>query len=338
MQRLKRLNIYVGLAFSLIFAILFFFIAVPNLNNRSVELRRMFPVNSQNFSHIFKFSKENNSILKIKYEFKNTDSEIVSLNNRNLELKISEIGKHIRTRYYYIPQKIVKKGDNVLNIKFYPEPPPNVDITIRNFITQIAEGSAILSFRNEAFISKEIPKTFFISLICFFGIFCIWQFFSYLGIYIFRLSLTQSIFSNIISFLPILIIYLLCDLAYIKSSFFLLATPFYLFVLLFLTVAMFNISVNLIYVLLETKKIRGKRNYVALQELSWFPRWIIRFKSRSFSDKCILIFIFLIALCACFVFLGLERIAEKIANIAYILSIIAIIIKFVKFLKKETKR
>ena len=61
-------------------------------------------------------------------------------------------------------------------------------------------------------------------------------------------------------------------------------------------------------------------------------RWV---ESRGFSDKCIILFMFLLVMCALSLSLGLEPVAEQLANVAYFLLVIGVVGKFIRFLREE---
>lgn len=69
---------------------------------------------------------------------------------------------------------------------------------------------------------------------------------------------------------------------------------------------------------------------IVMCHLIWvkaFWQWL---KSRQFSDKCIILFMFLLSVCALLLIVRLEIAAERLANIAYLSLCLGVIIKFVQ--------
>jgi hypothetical protein len=344
MKNKKRLNLVMGGVFSILLTIGFILLVVPDLYKKIIETRQIFSVNSSTFTKVINLSQVSDYVLKIKYDFKNTDTDIVSLNGNKLELRVSNKGKDIITRYYYAPKDIVKSGDNILRIIFYPWNPPNIDLRIRNYLASTLGKNIILTLKRSSVRIKSSEKVLIFGIIFFILSFGLWSGIFYLGTRIFSLSLREVILNNIITFLPVTIIYLIIGIVSSQGPYSLAITPSYLFIFLFLTVMILNLSLNSLPIFLVTKvnnsyspSVKVKQNKIN-QVPSWPEKSLNWIKSTEFSDKCVLLFMFLLIMCAFLLILGMEWLAEQFANIAYFALVLGVMIKFVKFVREERKK
>jgi len=69
---------------------------------------------------------------------------------------------------------------------------------------------------------------------------------------------------------------------------------------------------------------------------AWLNKMFFLIKSKEFSDKCILLFMFLLIMCALLLILGMEWPAEQFANIAYLALVLGVVIKFVKMVREKS--
>ena len=89
-----------------------------NLSQKIIKIQQMYSVNSSMFTKMINFPQAGDYIIKVKYNFANTDGDVVVLNGNKLELRINKEKGIIRTRYYYAPREVVKEGKNFLRINF----------------------------------------------------------------------------------------------------------------------------------------------------------------------------------------------------------------------------
>ncbi len=75
-------------------------------------------------------------------------------------------------------------------------------------------------------------------------------------------------------------------------------------------------------------------HYLYLRVILPFWQWL---KPRPFSDKCIVLFMFLLVACALFLIAHSEIAAEKLANMAYLSLCLGVIIKFVQLVKDRDR-
>ena len=347
MQKSKVLSIILGTLFSIILTISFLLLAMPNLDKKAIKLRQMHDVNSSAFREMISLPQKQNYVFKIKYEFKNADIESVSLNGNRLKLRVSNKRNFICARYYYAPQDIVNEGENILKIHFYPGFPPNVDIRIRNYIASTEDKNIILTMRGSLINQKDFVGLMPIAIFFFIFSFCLWWGYIYFG-RIFNLPLNGTITNNIITFLPCTLLYFVFGIASISTPYSLAITPSYLFVSLFTITLVVIIPLNLLSVFflrqtpietIQDDKILHQTRKIKRHEL---PKWLEKFlswiKSREFSDKCILFFMFLLIMCAFLLILSLEWLAKQSANAAYFTLVIGVVIKFAKFAREERKK
>lgn len=347
MLRNRVVNISLGIMFSIMLTISFFFLANPSLDKKIIKTKKMYDVNSSNFVKKINLPKKSDYVVKVKYEFNNTDGATVALNGNKLELRVSNKSDIIRTSYYYASRDIVREGENLLKIKFYPIHPPNIDLRVRNYLESVANNNIILATKDSSISGKFFGRLLLLGIFFFIFSFGLWLSFIYLG-RIFNLPLNCTITNNIITFLPCTLLYFVFGIAFISTPYSLAITPSYLFVSLFIITLVVNIPLNLLSVfflrqipikIIQDDKILHQTRKIKRYEL---PKWLEKFlswiESRKFSDKCILFFMFLLIMCAFLLILGLEWIAEQLATIAYFALVIGVVIKFVKFVREKREK
>ena len=343
-QKLGKLNFILGVTISSFLTVAFFFLA---LNEKIVEMKNMYPVNSVSFNKVITLPKKSDYIIKIKYDYKNTGAEIVSLNGKELELKFSRKRKNIVTRYYYLPKEIAKADKNILRIKFFPSNPSNIDLRIRNYIGLTAGRSMAITFKDTAIERKSGLFITITGIIFFIFSLSLWIFLIYLNNRIFNLPPRAIIINNIIAFSPSIIFYLIGSIVSVVGPYSFAVRPGYLFMFLFIVTLIFSITLNLLFLLvlrsygfqvIFEQNITDKKESIKQYELSsWLARFINWIKSREFSDKCVLFFMFLLFMCAFLLILDMEWLAEQFANIAYFVLVLGVMIKFVKFAREERR-
>jgi hypothetical protein len=368
----KKSDILLGIIFSLFLTFGFFILAIPDIEQKIVKIEQMYQVNNNIFLKKIKIPVQSDYVFKIKYDFRSTFGEIVFLNGNKLELRVSNKGENIITRYYYIPKDIVKIGDNFLRIAFYPHFPKNVDTRIRNYLGSTEGESIILTLKNSSLRDKDYLELIFFSILFYIFSFLLWITLN-LGIKIFNLSYLQIIFNKTIGFLPIMVFYLAFGFISSIGPYAIVVSPFYLFIFSFLAVGILNVFLNLLtlficvissdkilyrvrffqsifsaipFHLFSRFKISYKIKPPKLQLRStlhreefklpdWILSWINWVKVSKFSDKCILIFIALLIFCAFFVNSRFKWFAEELAKIAYFILCVGLIIKFIKIIRTE---
>ncbi|MCM8765631.1 MAG: hypothetical protein NC920_02145 [Candidatus Omnitrophica bacterium] len=326
-----------GLFFSLILSFSFFFLAVPNLREKIIEKDEFFSPISKIFSKNISFPQKSDFVLKIKYDYKNTDGEVVSLNGNRLELRVSNRAKDIITRYYFIPYEIVKEGNNFLRIEFFPQAPPNIDFRLRNFLGATEDRNLVLCLRHSLIIRRDFWLLFFLSIIFFIFSFFLWQGSLKIAIEWFKLKPAQAYFNNLIIFIPLSFFYFLIGLVSQFNPFRIALSPSYLFIFFFFAVfwgEVFLISLSLIIL---TERLGRENGALLKNPPPWLENGLSWLKSREFSDKCILFFMLLLIFCAFFLILEMEKIAEHLANLAYLALVLGVGIKFVKVVKERNK-
>ena len=347
MPRFKLLNIILGLFFSFLLTTSFFLLAVPDLNQKIIEIKQMYSVNSSFFTKMINFPQAGDYVIKVKYNFANTDGEVVVLNGDKLELRINKEKGIIRTRYYYAPREVVKEGKNFLRINFYPSNPPDIDLRIRNYLTSAAGGNVVLTLKNSVIRKKDFVSVVISGIIFFIFSLGLWVFTTYLG-NIFNLSMPAVIYSNVIAFSPAMLLYLISGVGSAIGPFSLAVSPVYLFIFLFITILIFSIGLDLLFLFLfrkinsEAISKQGSLDKAGIVKSYELPFWLEKIlnwiKSREFSDKCILFFMFLLIMCAFLLILHLEPVAEQLANVAYLALVLGVTIKFVRFIKEERRK
>lgn len=336
MLKFKILNNLLGLIFSVLLAISFFFLGVPDLKQKIIKIQQMYSINSTVFTKIINLPRREDYIIKIKYNFKNTDGDTVTLNGNKLELKVSNESDVIRTRYYYAPEEVVKRGKNYLKIEFYPSSPQDMDLRIRNYIASTAGRNIVITLENSMIKRKNFMSMLFICIFFFLFSFGLWRGLTYVG-KLLNLPINQILFNNILSFLPWTGLYFILGIISISIPFSLAVSPAYLFLLLFWAILISNIFLNLLSVLflVKTSSVAIKSDEKGYKVPKWLDRLLSWLKTREFSEKCILFFMFLLIMCAFLLILEMEWLAEQIANIAYFALVMGVMIKFIKFLREE---
>ncbi|MGE4358067.1 MAG: hypothetical protein AB7E08_05925, partial [Candidatus Omnitrophota bacterium] len=168
-------QIILGLFFSFIFSFSFFLLAVPNLKEKIIEKDEVYTLNSRIFSKNISFPQKSDFVLKLKYDYRDTDGEAVSLNGEKLELRVSNRAEHIITRYYFVPYEIVREGNNFLKIEFFPQAPPNLNLRLRNYLGATENKEIVLYLRHSLIIGEEWGVLVFLSILFFVFSFFLWQ-------------------------------------------------------------------------------------------------------------------------------------------------------------------
>jgi len=230
------------------------------------------------------------------------------------------------TYHFFIPQQFVLKGNNILKIKFVSPPHLNIDVRLYNYRKKIAENLVIFLKDNHIFKKdKNILGVLFAIIFLLFVYFVILKLLNKIIIskiytYFFLCFFSPTLFLTLIYFVP-----LRMNLRIAVSAGF--------FFFLYIIFTFFILSLVILrYIFSKSQK----------TDLIFSPLWKTKFEKvylwiskKSFSEKCIILFMFLLLWCALFLSFGLEKIAEQFANLAYFLLVIGVMGKFIKFLREE---
>lgn len=241
----------------------------------------------------------------------------------------------IETDYIHLPKEIVNAGRNAIEIYFPKNKPPDLDIILSNYRKQIGNDTYIL-FSDSANLPsgkisfKTVASIVIIAFLFFLGI--IYLLSRFLSSNINKLLLYQ-----IYSFLPFLIflssLWIGSNLSRIYRV---VITPGYFLSFGFVSFFLTESGIVLTRLL---KGYRRKEILITNPKVKDFLDKVISWiKSREFSDKCILLFMALLILCAFLLILKLEPVAEQLANLAYFALVTGVVIKFVKFVKEERRK
>jgi len=197
--------------------------------------------------------------LQLKYEFKHTDTETITLNDTPVELRVSNKSGNIISRYYYIPQDIIYSGYNVLKINFHPHNPDTIDIKIKNHLISLAGGNIILTLKDSNLNRKNLASLVLGVLLISLYLFYFWKGLVFLGGEIFSVAFLISTFNAYISFIPCGILYLILGVNSFFGPYSLLVNPFYLIGFFSILTLISNICLNFFFLYLVSCLIVDKK-------------------------------------------------------------------------------
>jgi len=243
----------------------------------------------------------------------------------------------IETSYVHLPRQIIKEGRNSIKINFLKNRPKDVEIILSNYRKQIGNDIYILFSDSAAFPSGNLSfKTILLAIILIFLVFGVM---SYLLSRILYLSINRLFLYQVYSLLPFLV-FLSCLWigANLSRLYKVVVTPSYFWT--FGLVSFFVTEGGLVL----KKLLQGHRkkdievktkepliiNPKAITFVTKIFDWI---KTREFSDKCVLLFMTLLIMCAFLLILHLEPVAEQLANVAYFALVVGVVIKFIKLMR-----
>jgi len=275
-------------------------------------------------------------LLKIKHMIQENQPKKIYVNGFQVTPGIFH---HIRRRgvtetsYMYLPKKIVKEGKNYIDITFSKNWPPDVDIILSNYRRQI-ENVIYILFSDSKYlplekISFKITITMIILVSLLFGGMI------YFLNKIFSLSINRLFLYQIYSLLPLIIFLVFLGMnSHLNKLYKVVITPNYFWT--FWLVSFFITEGSVVLRKLwqyrgDTSFIKPQVNKLTLGAIEWV-------RTKEFSDKCILLFMALLIMCAFLLILHLEPIAKQLANLAYFALVTGVIIKFVKFVKEEKQK
>lgn len=287
---------------------------------------KMVPAERKNVSLSYIIPYKESLFLKIKAPQKFPIDKIF-FNGNYILAETTKLKGITYTYHFFISQQFVLKGNNVLKIKFVSPPHLNIDVRLYNYRKKIAENLVVFLKDNHIFKKdRSILGVLFATIFLLFVYFVILKLLSKIIVskiytYLFLFFLSPTAFLTLIYFIS-----LKMNLRIAVSAVF--------FFFLYIIFAFF------ILILVISKYIFAKPQEADL--IFPPPLWKARFKrvylwisKKSFSEKCIILFMFLLLWCALFLSFGWEKIAEQLANLAYFLLVTGVMGKFIKFLGEE---
>ncbi len=216
--------------------------------------------------------------------------------------------------YILIPSEKLNIGKNCLKIYFSSNISTWVTMRLKNYRGNSGNRIFVLFKDSHILPLKRNPIT------------CMYSVLIILSIFLFLLwRAGEHIYSKfVVSLLPANILFLL---AYIIPKTFdmrLFVTSGYFWTLQAISSAL----ICSVFFYSYNKKIINKIVRLHLRRIEVFCQWLI-----SFSDKCIVLFIFLFIVCALLLIAHLEIAAERVANVAYFALCLGVVIKFVQLVK-----
>ncbi|RKY34660.1 MAG: hypothetical protein DRP78_06285 [Candidatus Omnitrophota bacterium] len=340
MLKLKKINVTCGLIFSTILCLCFFSLNRVDIDKNVVNLHQEFLINTSDFVRTINLPQKSDYILQLKYEHKFTDTEVVSLNGRKLELKLSNISGKILTRYYYVETDCIDIGNNFLEIKFMPLNPHKIDVNFRNYFTSFSAENAFFTVANSGLNNRKVSLSKMSIIYFFIMIFSLWQGCVFLGKVFFNQSFIQSVFNTVIAFVPCSLFYCILSIASYTSPYVLIVKPVYLFLFLTMITLINSFFLNFFSLFFFRSVLHSpNREYLSSDFLPiWLSNLILWLKKSEFSDKCVLVFMLLLVVCVFFLMLGMQASAENLANVAYFVLAGAVLIKFFKLFRAHTDK
>jgi len=344
---IKKIDILIGLVFSVFLALSFLALAAFGLNKKVMDIKHEFTVRSEILSRPIELPQKSDYMLQLKYDHSKTSGENVRLNGQTLELRMGNTSKDAIARYYYISKDIVRERGNVLKVKFYEGSPLTAEIRIKNYISSLADDRVFFTLKG-SFLNKKTHLPLFIGGVFFFVFaFCLWEGLVYCTERVFALTANQSVLSCIFSFIPGVLLFSILGLNSFKGPFSLVVQPFFLFLFLFIGVLIASIIVTFLFLfwlkLTAGVSFFGKSKVQKIitsldEEIpEWMRKSINWFRSREFADKCIFFFIALLILSAFCLIMDLGSWAEILSIIAYISLVIGVTIRIIKTVRDERK-
>jgi len=319
-------------------------IVVSHPQEKFKEYRKMVYLKSNKVKLDFDLAKDA-YLLKIKHIIQENQPKEIFVNGFQISPNIYHYVIRrgvIETSYIHLPKEIMKEGKNSIDISFPKNRPPDVDIILSNYRKEIGKGIYILFSDSTVLPSGSFSfKTTLLAIIL---IFLVFWLMSYLISRILYLTINRLFLYQAYSLLPLLF-FLSCLWMYdkVNQPYKVVLTPSYFWALglvsFFATDGGLVLKKCLQGYLGKDIEVKLKEPLIINQEVRYFVtkavNWI---KSREFSDKCILLFMTLLMMCAFLLILHLEPVAEQLANLAYLSLVTGVVIKFVKFVKEERQK
>ncbi len=236
----------IRLWFSFILAVSLSYFAGFGLEDKIVKFQQEFHLKSLVFNKEISLPAKSDYMLKLKYDYQFTDTEIVKLNSNTLELTKGIRRKSIRTHYYSILQEDVRESDNKLMIKFYPAVPFQIDLRIRNFIRSSFDNNLIFASRDSLFVDRSLSKILLAGLLFFIFSSWLWKVLVYTGKQFFKLPHEQSFFNVAVAFMAHVLFFVFLGLGFFLLNFIAVVHPFYLFMIFLTSVISVVIFLNFV--------------------------------------------------------------------------------------------
>jgi hypothetical protein len=274
-------------------------------------------------------------LLKIKHIIQENQSKEIFVNGSPVDSDaISYVRKRgiIETNYIKLSKETINPGRNTIEIYFPQNRPPDVGIELSNYRKEINKDIYILFFD-----SANLPTGVVSLKTVAFPVFLAFLFFGgmiYLLTKVFSLKASRPFLYQVYSIIPFLIF--LSSLWIFNNSsgvYRVIISPNYFWTFGLVSFAITEGSIVTKKLLQGYRRkdfsiVRPKVNPCIIKAFNWL-------KTREFSDKCVLLFMALLIICAFLLLLHLEPVAEQLANIAYIALVAGVVIKFVKMVREE---
>ena len=252
--------------------------------------------------------------------------------NDNIIVPRQTILRGVTYSYYiYIPEDYVSVGRNYLKLSLSWSPKVNIDVRLYNYRKRISGNLSAFFIDSHIFKAK---KSFLNILFIVMGLILICFSLTAALRYIF-LSRQKIYLYIFLSFLPGNIFLILVYLIPLSLGYRIAMSGGYFF---FLQVAAIILSsaVILSFRFLRTRDQEDSGNVFFPLFSRGANKIFAWLRTREFSDKCILLFMFLLINCALFLIINLEPVAEQLANIAYFALVTGVVIKFIKMVREKS--
>jgi len=266
--------------------------------------------------------------LKIKVS-KTTVLNEVRFNNNLLELKELVVGS-TKAYSFYIPEELITGDKNTVRLVFSEANPTGIDVRLHNRRKKISDNLAILFSQSYLFKTNKTYGGFAIAaLVMFLIAFILKNIYANIFPFVVSVKIEKYIATSI---LPGNI-----ALAFIYFVPLSLGYRFVMSERYFFTFQSICIGFTLAGVIIKNvRSLQIREHHTEVFSSIWqerFKRYYRWVKAKDFSDKCILLFIFLLIMCAFMLILEMEWLAEQFANIVYFILVIGVVIKSVKFIR-----
>ena len=254
--------------------------------------------------------------------------------NNNIIVPQQTVLRGITYSYYiYIHKDFVSAGRNYLKVSLFRAPKENIDVRLYNHRKRISDNLSVFFIDSNIFKAK---KPFLNLLFTIMGIVLICLALLMVLRYIFlpRQRIYPYIF---LSFLPGNIFLILVYLIPLSLGYRIAMSWGYFFSLQAAAIILSSAAI-LPFEFLRVRKKEDSGNVFSPLFVLGANRILAWIKTREFSDKCILLFMFLLINCALFLILNLEPVAEQLANVAYFALVTGVVIKFVKMVREERRK
>lgn len=323
----KLLLISTGIiVFGLIFMYLYSNLVISQSQENLIEIEKMAYVTGNNVRIHIELQKDT-YLLRIKHLFQDNQSKEISVNGNSVKPNISPyVFKKgaVETVYIYLPPEVIVTGKNTIEILFNENAPKDVDVRVSNYRRKI--GNAIFVFFNDSALLVHTTFSFVRIVITILFLVLLLGLFTFGLSRIFSFDITTIFIHLMYSVTPFLLFLILLSLfPYLSMKYSIRISPVYFW---FIGVTLCSIT-QVIMLIIHGYHARYKiKNDILLT----FREWIL---ARRFSEKCILLFMILLLMCAFFINFNQQLITDLLANIAYVSLVIGVIAKYILFIKEK---